>query len=183
MVPKNYIEKRYERYVPKDMREHLTWLERVDNECDHSHVYFVTFEYGGKEYPLEPCDTVDEIRWYSNQLKEQLAMPDPEFSVQRMKIYGYNWEGMLPMGRERARELMEQAPVYRLYPDGTEAMVESADDLANDKPGTLYGIEKEDWERIRNGSDRVINEDKIPTDEEAAFNVEIKKDLAESRSK
>lgn len=63
----NYINQRYVRYIPKKMREYLVWLDRIDNECDGSHVYFITFEKDGVEYHTEPCDTVSEITWNSRE--------------------------------------------------------------------------------------------------------------------
>ncbi len=45
----NTIDKRYTRYIPKKILPYLVWLDRQDNECDGSHVYFITFEKDGKQ--------------------------------------------------------------------------------------------------------------------------------------
>ena len=68
------IDKRYLRYIPKKMIPYLVWLERVDNECDHSHVYFIIFEKDGVEYHTEPADTVREITWNSQQVRDEMGI-------------------------------------------------------------------------------------------------------------
>ena len=70
----NYIDKRYLRYVPAKMRKYLVWLDRTDNECDHSHVYFIIFEKDGIEYCPEPADTVGEITWNCKQIAKEMGL-------------------------------------------------------------------------------------------------------------
>lgn len=70
----NIIDKRYTKYIPKKMLPYLTWLDRQDNECDHSHCYFIVFEKDGKEYTPETADTVSEITWNCKQLLEEMGL-------------------------------------------------------------------------------------------------------------
>jgi Leu/Phe-tRNA-protein transferase len=65
-----------------------------------------------------------------------------------MHEYGYDCYFMLPLNLEAARNLWENAnvPVYRLYEDGTEGMVESIEEFdSHAEVGGLFGIELEDW--------------------------------------
>ncbi|MBQ8248103.1 MAG: hypothetical protein IJZ42_13325 [Lachnospiraceae bacterium] len=79
-------------------------------------------------------------------LLPQEVMPDTSISVNEMKEYGYEWEGMLPMREEAAAKVMESCTVYRLYSDGSEAMIENADELrVHAAQGGLFGVEKGDW--------------------------------------
>ena len=68
------IDTRYLRYIPKKMVPYLIYLDRCDNSCDGSHVYFVGFEKDGIEYPVEPADTVSEITWNCKQMKKEMGL-------------------------------------------------------------------------------------------------------------
>lgn len=73
------------------------------------------------------------------------AVPDESITVEEMQDYGYTWTGMLPLTKDRARELQEDLPIHRLYDDGTEALVEDTDEL--EKHIGLFGVEEDDWNR------------------------------------
>lgn len=72
--------------------------------------------------------------------------PDPNVSIDDMHKYGYEYDGMLPLSKERAIQLQNAFTIYRLYPDGTEAALENSD-IQNDAGTYMYGVEKEDWVR------------------------------------
>ena len=73
-------------------------------------------------------------------------MPDETITVNDMKDYGYMWEGMLPLQREAAAELFERCEIFRLYPDDSEGLVESQNELQDhEQIGGIFGIEKTAW--------------------------------------
>ena len=75
------------------------------------------------------------------------TMPDSAIGVSEMNLYGYQYDGMLPLMREKALELYDKdQPVYLLYPDNTEAMVfERSEIEAHDG---IFGIDREEWQRL-----------------------------------
>lgn len=75
-------------------------------------------------------------------------MPDDTITVMDMKAYGYAWGGMLPMRADAAVKVFTaDCPVYRLYEDNTEGLVETdaAEISAHAANGGIFGIEKPDW--------------------------------------
>lgn len=94
------------------------------------------FEKWGKAYEMLAAG--------QEPVKED-PVPDESVTVEEMQDYGYTWTGMLPLTQERARELQEELPIHKLYNDGTEALIESTDEL-EDHIG-LFGVEEDDWNR------------------------------------
>ena len=75
-------------------------------------------------------------------------MPDPSFSLDVMRDYGYTDADMLPLSKDRALELAERdVTVYMLYSDNSEAMVFDTEDIVNFDG--LFGITREDWDAIK----------------------------------
>lgn len=74
----------------------------------------------------------------------QEGLPD-EISMEEMRRYGYGWEGMLPLGRERALALADAGlEVFLLMPDGTERTAEGREEItAHDG---LFGVERQAWQ-------------------------------------
>lgn len=74
---------------------------------------------------------------------EEIPMPD-NISMEEMYAYGYTWDGMLPVSRDRALKLWDaDLPTYRLYDDGTEGMVETKEEIFSHDG--LFGVERETW--------------------------------------
>lgn len=74
----------------------------------------------------------------------QEGLPD-EISMEEMQHYGYGWEGMLPLGRERALALADAGlEVFLLMPDGTERTAEGRDEIA--AHDGLFGVERQAWQ-------------------------------------
>ena len=74
------------------------------------------------------------------------ALPDAIVGLSEMHDYGYKWEEMLPLTKEKAAELFkEDVTVYQLHVDGSETVIEDVEELEGH--GGLFGIEKGDWER------------------------------------
>jgi len=71
--------------------------------------------------------------------------PDTTVTVQQMNEYGYDWDGMLPLSAEKAKELYNQnVEIYKLYSDNTEGVVESIDELDDN---VMFGVQKNVWEQ------------------------------------
>lgn len=69
--------------------------------------------------------------------------------LSEMHEYGYTWNEMLPLTKERAMELFDHdLPVYLLHEDGSEITVEDRKQIAEHEG--IFGIEKGDWENERN---------------------------------
>ena len=71
-------------------------------------------------------------------------LPDGMVGLSEMHEYGYSWNEMLPLTKERAEELFrEDVAVYRLHSDSSESLVEDKEALqAHDG---LFGVQKDDW--------------------------------------
>lgn len=63
-----YIEKRLLKYIPKEIRRYVVWLDFEPS----SHTYFLTFEKDGKEVSAENSDTVSELNWNAKQCMAEL---------------------------------------------------------------------------------------------------------------
>ena len=71
-------------------------------------------------------------------------LPDGMVGLSEMHEYGYSWNEMLPLTKDRALELFgEDVSVYQLHADGSETLVEDKEALqAHDG---LFGVQKDDW--------------------------------------
>lgn len=75
--------------------------------------------------------------------QEEYILPY-KVSVEEMHEYGYKWDGMLPLTKERALELMDtELQIYKLDTRGAESMLESKEGIQ--KHDGLFGVEKEAW--------------------------------------
>ena len=72
------------------------------------------------------------------------ALPDGMVGLSEMHEYGYLWNEMLPLTKERASELFEEGmEVYLLHSDGSETLAE--DWGAVQGHDGLFGVEQDDW--------------------------------------
>lgn len=71
-------------------------------------------------------------------------LPDTDISIVDRNSYGYLYDEMLPLTKERAAELFDQdLPVYLLYEDNTEGMALDIEDI--DNHDGIFGVERADW--------------------------------------
>lgn len=76
---------------------------------------------------------------------EPEILPDGTVGLSEMYAYGYSWDGMLPLREIRAMDLFHAGvAVHRLYPDGSETLIEDA--AALEGHDGLFGVEKNDWD-------------------------------------
>lgn len=116
-------------------------------------------------YAYQLCD-IDKVTLLANELSEQrygleygyinpkvvqqieleiAYLPDGTVSMSSMLNFGYSYMGMLPLGKEKAIEFWEEGiPIYRLYYDETEGMVENLEEIMNHDG--LFGVERTIWD-------------------------------------
>lgn len=74
---------------------------------------------------------------------EEILMPD-KVSMEEMHAYGYTWDAMLPLTKERALELIDtDLLLFRLYEDGAEGMIDSKEEIFSHDG--LFGVERDSW--------------------------------------
>ncbi len=147
------------------------------------------------EYELLRFDEINTLEYYPQEIREdetvkeaisalkkewridEMKMPDDTLGIKEMNDYGYSWEEMLPLGKEKALEVFnDNAPLYLLYHDGTETVVEKQKQIL--EHDGLFGIEKEDWERY---SERKVIEEAVVEEVQAEIKAEQLLNSVESR--
>ena len=102
---------------------------------------------------LPDCEIIGDIQ---PELFVWIDVPDGTVNVLDMKEYGYQWDRMLPMGKEKAMELYQKGlMVQKLYPNDTETYVQGVEDLQGHDG--MFGVEKEDWEKWREFKNMTVN--------------------------
>ena len=102
------------------------------------------------------------------QALDEYPMPDSEVSVSDMQEYGYFYDGMLPVTRERALELdAASLTVYVLHEDNTESMVFDTEEIM--EHGGLFGVEHEEWEKSPQFHEKVLERQERQLEREQAF--------------
>ena len=103
-----------------------------------------------------------------DQSLDEYPMPDSEVSVSDMQEYGYLYDGMLPVTRERALELDAAGlTVYLLHEDNTESMVFDTEEIM--EHGGLFGVEHEEWEQSPAFHEKVLERQERQMEREQAF--------------
>jgi len=101
------------------------------------HIYAQETE-GNQDVALAMIDAQAEID----------ALPDTMVGISEMQEYGYTWNEMLPLTKERALELFDHdLPVYLLHEDGSESTVNDRKQITEHEG--MFGIEKGDWQNER----------------------------------
>lgn len=86
------------------------------------------------------------------ELSVWLDVPDGRVSVSDMKEFGYLWDRMLPLGKEKALGLYQKGlMVQKLYPNDTETYVQGVEDMQGHEG--MFGVEKGDWEKWCRGKE------------------------------
>ena len=102
------------------------------------------------------------------QALDEYPMPDSEVSASDMQEYGYFYDGMLPVTRERALELDAAGlTVYVLHEDNTESMVFDTEEIM--EHGGLFGVEHEEWEKSPAFHEKVLERQERQLEREQAF--------------
>lgn len=116
------------------------------------------------------------------------SLPDGMVGLSEMHKYGYSWNEMLPLTKDRAAELFsEDVAVYRLHADGSETLVEDKDGLQGHDG--MFGVEKSDWsayleyQTMKQGLEESVpeREAKLLYGNEDQFGIYQLKDIQETR--
>ncbi len=78
----------------------------------------------------------------------ETIVPDESITQVEMHEYGYLWDGMYPIRKEKARGMYLSGirSLYRLYTNDAEGLVDSFENLQ--EHDGLFGIEIEHWKRL-----------------------------------
>ena len=111
--------------------------------------YLVEWAETHKEPEFAGMSPASYDEWHENEYQEGLDkefdLPDPSIDVSEMNLYGYMWDGMLPLQQVRALELWDaDHTIHLIYPDNTEAIVFEREEIL--QHDGLYGIECQEWE-------------------------------------
>ena len=102
------------------------------------------------------------------QALDEYPMPDEQVSTPDMQEYGYTYDGMLPVTRERALELDAAGlTVYVLHEDNTESMVFDPQEIM--EHGGLCGVDSEEWEKSPQFHEKVMERQEHQQEREQAF--------------
>ena len=102
------------------------------------------------------------------QALDEYPMPDEQVSTPDMQEYGYSYDGMLPVTRERALELDAAGlTVYVLHEDNTESMVFDPQEIM--EHGGLCGVDREEWEKSPQFHKKVMERQEHQQEREQAF--------------
>lgn len=105
----------------------------------------------------------DEVYQYSRDTQtlsrvvavsqEEIPMPD-KVSMEEMHDYGYTRDGMLPLTKERALELLDtELVLHKLYNDGAEATLDSRNEILSHDG--LFGVERDSWMEYLNAQSQI----------------------------
>ena len=164
-----------------DMPE-LSRMKAVLQICDDNDLGRDSVKYA----PLSMIETLQEAVYQqmqaeasqmaaSSQLPEaqeqaldEYPMPDEQVSTPDMQEYGYFYDGMLPVTRERALELDAAGlTVYVLHEDNTESMVFDPQEIMDH--GGLFGVDREEWEKSPQFHEKVMERQEHQQEREQAF--------------
>ena len=164
-----------------DMPE-ISRMKAVLQICDDNDLGRDSVKYA----PLSMIETLQETAYQqmqaeasqmaaSSQLPEaqeqaldEYPMPDEQVSAPDMQEYGYFYDGMLPVTRERALELDAAGlTVYLLHEDNTESMVFDTEEIM--EHGGLFGVEHEEWEQSPAFHEKVLERQERQMEREQAF--------------
>ena len=164
-----------------DMPE-ISRMKAVLQICDDNDLGRDSVKYA----PLSMIETLQEAAYQqmqaeasqmaaSSQLPEaqeqaldEYPMPDEQVSTPDMQEYGYIYDGMLPVTRERALELDAAGlTVYVLHEDNTESMVFDPQEIMDH--GGLFGVDREEWEKSPQFHEKVMERQEHQQEREQAF--------------
>ena len=164
-----------------DMPE-ISRMKAVLQICDDNDLGRDSVKYA----PLSMIETLQEAAYQqmqaeasqmaaSSQLPEaqeqaldEYPMPDEQVSTPDMQEYGYFYDGMLPVTRERALELDAAGlTVYVLHEDNTESMVFDPQEIMDH--GGLFGVDHEEWEKSPQFHEKVMERQEHQQEREQAF--------------
>ncbi len=130
------------------MEFHRTVYDSDERNLIMNHAYKLDNMYATTSLAHSLAEQKDDLKqlWETIKAAEEEidALPDGMVGLSEMHEYGYSWDEMLPLTKERASKLFgEDVAVYQLHADGSETLVE--DSAALQGHDGLFGVEKGDW--------------------------------------
>ncbi|MCD8090175.1 MAG: DUF3849 domain-containing protein [Clostridiales bacterium] len=111
------------------------------------------------EYTVNVKSDTEKINAAESKAETVLSeksMPDNSITAADRNKYGYTSDELLPLNTEKALELFDKGmPVYFLYDDNTEALVENKSDI--ERFDGIFGIEVNEWEKSLQNEQNLIN--------------------------
>ena len=167
----------YEQAMPE-----LSRMKAVLQICDDNDLGRDSVKYA----PLSMIETLQEAAYQQMQAEvsqmtasfqlpeaqeqalDEYPTPDEQVSTPDMQEYGYSYDGMLPVTRERALELDAAGlTVYVLHEDNTESMVFDPQEIMDH--GGLFGVDREEWEKSPQFHEKVMERQEHQQEREQAF--------------
>ena len=164
-----------------DMPE-LSCMKAVLQICDDNNLDSTSLRHA----PMSMIETLQEAAYQQMQAEtsqmtasfqlpeaqeqalDEYPMPDEQVSTPDMQEYGYSYDGMLPVTRERALELDAAGlTVYVLHEDNTESMVFDPQEIMDH--GGLFGVDHEEWEKSPQFHEKVMERQEHQQEREQAF--------------
>ena len=164
-----------------DMPE-LSRMKAVFQICDDNDLDSTSLRHA----PLSMIETLQEAAYQQMQAEasqmtasaqlpeaqeralDEYPMPDEQVSTPDMQEYGYTYDGMIPVTRERALELDAAGlTVYVLHEDNTESMVFDPQEIMDH--GGLFGVDREEWEKSPQFHEKVMERQEHQQEREQAF--------------
>ena len=164
-----------------DMPE-LSRMKAVFQICDDNDLDSTSLRHA----PLSMIETLQEAAYQQMQAEasqmtasaqlpeaqeralDEYPMPDEQVSTPDMQEYGYTYDGMIPVTRERALELDAAGlTVYVLHEDNTESMVFDPQEIMDH--GGLFGVDHEEWEKSPQFHEKVMERQEHQQEREQAF--------------
>ena len=116
----------------------------------------------------DPPKAVDMLPDAQEQVLDEYPMPDPKLTVADLEACGYLDGDLLPLSKDRARELFEQdLTVYRIEDGGGADMVFDTDEIQ--AHSGLFAVSREEWEDSRDFSAALEDRMKHQERREAIF--------------
>jgi len=86
------------------------------------------------------------VYYIDSDMKTAEELADPSVTMTDMYAYGYGWDGMIPLSKERALELYDSGhEVFRLYENDAEGAADNRGDIKSFEG--MFGIENPTWEK------------------------------------
>ena len=124
--------------------------------------------YEQMQAEVSPMTASAQLPEAQEQALDEYPMPDEQVSTSDMQEYGYSYDGMFPVTRERALELDAAGlTVYVLHEDNTESMVFDPQEIM--EHGGLFGVDREEWEKSPQFHEKVMERQEHQQEREQAF--------------
>ena len=124
--------------------------------------------YEQMQAEVSPMTASAQLPEAQEQALDEYPMPDEQVSTSDMQEYGYSYDGMFPVTRERALELDAAGlTVYVLHEDNTESMVFDPQEIMDH--GGLFGVDREEWEKSPQFHEKVMERQEHQQEREQAF--------------